>query len=93
MLDDTKLPYSLKTPLLSRKQQEERDAAAAKQAKDKTADSGTELAEKAGASTSREEKKAALQRSVINFPGLNYSLGTALASYLLDLLDSPAYGC
>lgn len=93
LLDDSKLPYSLKTPILSRKQQEERDAAAAKQAEIKDQDAGTKMAEQAGKASSREEKKKALQQSVINFPGLNYSLGTSLASYLLDLLDSPAYGC
>lgn len=92
-MDDSKLPYSLKNPLLSRKQQEERDAAVAKQANNQEKDAGTEMAEKAGRATSREEKKAALQSSAINLPGLNYSLGTSLASYLLDLLDSPAYGC
>lgn len=34
---------------------------------------------------------SAITKTVINLPGLNYSLGTSLASYLLDLLDSPAY--
>lgn len=93
LLDDGKLPYSLGRPLLTRKQQEERDAAEGKQEKTESTTAGDKMAEKAGASTSREEKKAALQKSGINLPGLNYSLGTSLASYLLDLLDSPAYGC
>lgn len=90
------LPYSLKTPLLTRQQikEQEEEAEAAARAADKNVPSneggknGNNGNDTKAAAAAR---KAALSTTLINFPGLNYSLGTSLASYLLDLLDSPAY--
>lgn len=113
-LAESKLPYSLKQPLLTRKQREERAEAARKaggadgehaererQARDdsdalsnaigSSASSSPSASSSSSPSTSRESKQAAIQQVVFNLPGLNYSLSTTLASYLLDLLDSPAY--
>lgn len=96
------LPYSLKTPIFSRSkwQQDQKDSeksgeelealeqtkAAARQA---VKDASSAM-QKDG-SSSASSKKSAITKTVINLPGINFSLGTSLASYLLDLLDSPAY--
>lgn len=112
-LAESRLPYSLKQPLLTRKQREERAEAARKaggadgehaererQARDDSvalsdaigsSTSSSSASTSSSSSTSRESKQAAIQQVVFNLPGLNYSLSTTLASYLLDLLDSPAY--
>ncbi|GJN90665.1 hypothetical protein Rhopal_003677-T1 [Rhodotorula paludigena] len=66
------LPYSLKSPILSREQVE-----AAKKA--------AEAAKKAEAAAQKVKDAAS------HFPGLPFNLSTSVTSYLLDLLDSPAY--
>jgi len=101
-----KLPYSLKAPLLTRKQQE--DAAKAQQGSKpaspsssthkgvSSSDSPPDTPEERDAVKATQGKEggsaAAAAKTFLNFPGLNISLGTSLSSYLLDLLDSPAYG-
>ncbi|KAK4056704.1 hypothetical protein OIO90_002256 [Microbotryomycetes sp. JL221] len=65
------LPYSLKTPILTRAQREEAQKLA-------------EVSEKARA-------EARKLKASINIPGLPYSFSASVATYLLDLLDSPAY--
>ncbi|GAA5920607.1 hypothetical protein JCM1841_001470 [Sporobolomyces salmonicolor] len=65
------LPFSLKSPILSREQ--------------------VEAAKKAAQAA---KKAAALGQKVkdsIGFPGLPFGLSTSVTSYLLNLLDSPAY--
>lgn len=70
------LPYSLKAPILSRTQVEE----------------AKRLAAEEKARKSREAKDAAMRiKETLRLPGLPYSLSASVSSYLLDLLDSPAY--
>ena len=77
------LPYSLKTPLLMRKQQED--------AIEKAERSGENSKQSSPTSDEVKKKSNTIAQTLLNLPGLNYSLGTSVASYLLDLLDSPAY--
>lgn len=67
--DDSSIPYSLKSPILSRAQVEEAKRLAAEDKK----------------------KGAAKGKDGVRIPGLPFSLSASVSSYLLDLLDSPAY--
>ncbi|ORY89301.1 Alpha/Beta hydrolase protein [Leucosporidium creatinivorum] len=71
--DDSSIPYSLKSPILSRAQVEEAKRLAAEEKK-KAADA-----------------KDAKNKDGVRIPGLPFSLSASVSSYLLDLLDSPAY--
>ena len=73
------MPYSLKNPILSRAQVE-----AAKKASE---------ARKLERQAIEEIKRSRTFGAVVGgkIPGLPYSLSTSLSSYILDLLDSPAY--
>lgn len=96
------LPYSLKTPIFSRSkwQQSQKDKDDGKSESDREAIEQTKAAARQAVKdassaisgeSSKSSTKAAITKTVINLPGLNFTLGTSLASYLLDLLDSPAY--
>ncbi|KAM0791325.1 hypothetical protein ACM66B_005795 [Microbotryomycetes sp. NB124-2] len=65
------LPFSLKTPILTRAQVEE--------------------AQKLAKVSEMARKEAQKLKASINIPGLSYSFSASVATYLLDLLDSPAY--
>ena len=89
---EVNLPYSLKTPIFSRsKWQREHDERSGKSEKGLEALEQTKEAARQAVKDASSKTTAAITKTVINLPGLNYSLGTSLASYLLDLLDSPAY--
>lgn len=71
------LPFSLKNPILSRAQVD-----AAKKAAE---------ARKLERTTVEAIRRSGIGALSNKFPGLPYSLSTSLSSYLLDMLDSPAY--
>ena len=76
------MPFSLKNPILSRAQVE-----AAKRASE-----ARKLERQAVEEIKRSRTfSAAAALGGKKIPGLPYSLSTSLSSYLLDLLDSPAY--
>lgn len=89
------LPYSLKSPLFTRQQQAERDAndQAAKDAKasGNRQHSASEVSGLVSTIASATEAAASAASKVVAAAGVRATLGTSVASYLLDLLDSPAY--
>lgn len=90
----------MKTPIFSRsKWQADKDAERSQKNKKEQEDRDAREQTRAAAAQAAVDAKgdsvlskaAAVTKTVINLPGLNFSLGSPLASYLLDFIDSPAY--